>query len=174
MARTKESKVSMREAFEGRLEKSQAVVVAEYAGITAEELADLRRQMRSVDCELRIVKNRVAKKALEAGSFEDMKVISQALVGPASIHHMYGDVAAGAKKLLDFSKSNEKLKVKSGVLDGDYLELGEIKKIADLPSKEVMMGQIVGSIIAPHRNLMYVLRGMSEKVVRCISQIHNK
>jgi len=174
MARSRQAKALMREAFEVRLKKSKAVIVAEYLGISAVEMSELRDQLRSAECELRIVKNRVAKKVLEAESSDEMVALKDNLVGPASVVHMYGDVASGAKKLLDFSKKNEALKIKTGIFDGKLIDIDEIKKIASLPPKEVLLGQIAGSLVAPHRNLLYVLKGVSEKLVRCISEVQKQ
>ena len=172
MAITKEKKAELFEQFGSRFGAADAAIVAEYAGVTANELAELRVELRKVGTEFRIVKNRIAKKAIESqvpGSAE----IKDHLKGPIGVAYIQGDVAAGAKKILEFSKKNEKFKVTGGLLDGKSLNAADVKAISDLPSKEELLAKIVGCLVSPHRGLLFALNGVSGNVVRTIAAIRD-
>ncbi|MDD9951749.1 MAG: 50S ribosomal protein L10, partial [Zetaproteobacteria bacterium] len=159
MAVTREKKEELREQFAERFNKASASVVAEYSGITAVELAELRVELRKVDTEFKVLKNRVAKKSL-LDKAEGCKALEEKLKGPIGVAYMYGDVAAGAKALLAFAKENDKFKVTGGVMEGKSLSSGDVKALSDLPSKEELLGRIVGTLVSPHRGLLQVLNGV--------------
>ena len=151
-------------------EKSVASIVAEYRGISAPDLAALRGELKKHDSEFKVVKNRVVKKAIEQTA-TSQSALSDKLTGPVGVTYIYGDVAAGAKALLNFAKDHEEIKVTGGVMDGKALSVGDLKALSELPSKEVLLSQIVGSLVAPHRGLLHVLNGVSSKLVRAVSAI---
>jgi large subunit ribosomal protein L10 len=106
MAMDRKGKEALREVAEGRFEKANAAFIAEFRGLTVASLTELRKSLKKVDAEFRIVKNRVAKKAV-LGKAESAKAIADSLKGPIGIAFIYGDAAAGAKALTEFEKSNE-------------------------------------------------------------------
>ena len=166
-------KLQLKEVFAEKLIKSSAIILAEYRGLTVEEVTDLRVKLRSVDAEIKVVKNRVAKKAIQDG-LDDMKDLSDKFVGPVAMVCAYGDSAQATKTLLEFSKEHPKLKITAGHMEGALVNTDELKAIADLPSKEVLMAQIVGSLVAPHRGLLGVLNGVSRNLVQVINAIKDK
>lgn len=170
MAINKEKKQALRVECAERFNKANASIVAEYRGISAGDLATLRVELRKVACEFRVVKNRVAIKAIENDA-QDSKAICDKLVGPVGVTYIYGDVAAGAKALLNFAKDHEELKITGGMMDGRALSVDQLKALSDLPSKEVLLAQIIGTLVAPHRGLLSVLNGVSGKLVRVINAI---
>ena len=173
MAKSRQVKVADGKAIGDRLNRAAAAVVSEYEGATAEELAALRRKLREVDGEFQVVRNRVAKKSLgqEAATSAELAGL---LKGPVGVTYMYGDVAAGAKTLLDFAKENKNLKVTGGIMNGKALSASELKALSELPSKDVLLAQIVGSIVAPHRGLLTVLSGVSRNLVQVLGAIKDK
>jgi large subunit ribosomal protein L10 len=166
----KKKKQEVREAVAGKLGDANAVIVTEYRGLTVEQVTALRVQLRKAKAEYKVVKNRIAKKAIEehAKEFEGMK---DALKGPVGLVYVFGDFAQAAKATLDFQKDNEIFEIKSAFSEGSLMTKAQLVSIADLPSKEVLLGQIVGSLINPHRNLLGVLSGVQRKVVQVINAI---
>jgi large subunit ribosomal protein L10 len=173
MAMDRKGKEALREVAEGRFEKANAAVLAEYRGLTVASLTELRKALKKVNGEFRIVKNRVAKKAVE-GNAQDAKALADSLKGPVGIAFLYGDAAAGAKALSDFEKNNELFKITAGVMDSKKLSANDVKAIASLPSKEVLLGQIVGLLVSPHRGILGVLNGVPRNLVQVINAIKEK
>jgi large subunit ribosomal protein L10 len=173
MAMDRKGKEALREVAEGRFGKANAAIVAEYRGLTVAKLTELRKALQKVNGEFRIVKNRVAKKAV-LGKAESAKEIADNLKGPVGIAFLYGDAAAGAKALTDFEKGNELFKITAGVMDSRKLSSKEVAAIASLPSKEVLLGQIVGLLVSPHRGLLGVLNGVPRNLVQVINAIKEK
>ena len=171
MARTKVQKAQLLQEFSERCSRASSMMIAEYSGLGAGDLAELRRQLRDVDCEFRVIKNRVSKQALSSMSGDSPEFFAKELHGPVGIVYVYGDVASGAKTLLGFAKDHEALLVRGGLVDSKAVSKEELNRISDLPSKEVLLAKIAGSLIAPHRNLLRTIQGVSEKLVRCISAV---
>jgi large subunit ribosomal protein L10 len=169
----RKGKEAVRVVAEGRFEKANAAVVAEFRGLTVASLTELRKALKKANGEFRIVKNRVAKKAV-LGKAETAKELASSLKGPVGIAFLYGDAAAGAKALADFEKSNELFKITAGVMDSKKLSANEVKAIASLPSKEVLLGQIVGLLVSPHRGLLGVVNAVPRSLVQVINQIKEK
>ncbi len=169
MARTKTQKRSDREVVAKRLSASNAAIVAEYRGISAEDIRQLRLELKKVNSEFRVIKNRVARKALE--DVEACRPLDSLLKGPVGVVHLNGDVAQASKVLLNFARDKEKFKITGGVFDGKFLSQGDVKAISELPSKEVLIARILGSIKAPHQGLVTVLNGVSAKLVRAVNAI---
>ena len=170
MAKDRAAKSALREDLAGRFNKATASVIAEYRGVTALEMAELRVELRKVNTEFRVIKNRVAKKAIEQEA-QNSSALATKLVGPIGIAYMYGDVAAGTKAILAFEKTHEKFKVTAGVMEGQVLGVKELKALSDLPSKEVLLAKIIGSLVAPHRGLLTVLNGVGTNLVRVLNAI---
>ena len=167
MAKTKEFKLELSEQVKEKISKSQGVIASEFQGITANEIADLRRSLKTAGCEMTVTNNRVYKKAIEGGDAGDLAPL---LEGPVFLTYLYGDVANGAKALIEFGKSNDKLKIKGGILQGKPLAQNDVKALASLPSKEVLLAKIIGSMVSPHRGLLSVLNGVSP----ALGQLHDK
>ena len=128
-------------------------MLTEYRGLTVKQLQDLRRSLGE-NANYAVVKNTLAKiAASEAGinGFEDL------LVGPTAIAFINGDVVEAAKGLRDFAKANPTLVIKGGVLDGKTLDADEIAKLADLESREVLMGKLAGAMLASLSQAVYLL-----------------
>ena len=173
MAMSKAAKAALKENLSQRLEKANAAMVAEYRGLTVEDLTKLRVKLKEAKAEFKVVKNRVAKVAIKE-SVPKMAPMAEKLKGPVGLVLVYGDPAAVAKSLVEFSKDNEKFVVTGGVFDGQALEPKDLKAIADLPSREVLLAQIVGSLVNPHRGLLGVLSGVQRQLVTVLNAIKDK
>lgn len=119
-------------------------VLTEYRGLTVKELQDLRRSLGE-NATYAVVKNTLTKLAAREAGVEG---IDDLLTGPTAIAFINGDVVETAKGLRDFAKAHPALVVKGGVLDGDFLDATEIAKLADLESREVLLGKLAGAMLA--------------------------
>jgi large subunit ribosomal protein L10 len=125
------------------LNDSAGAVLTEYRGLTVKQLQELRRSLGE-NASYAVVKNTLAKLAAsEAGidGFDDL------LTGPTAIAFINGDVVEAAKGLRDFAKANPALVIKGGILDGNPLDASEIAKLADLESREVLLGKLAGAML---------------------------
>lgn len=174
MAKSKEQKLEMGKDITKRMVAASASIVAEYRGLSAEDLASFRKDLRKVGCEFRVVKNRVAKFAIDDVEGEDRDKIKSLLKGPLGVVYVNEDVAQGAKHVIKFSKEKKGVfNVTGGVMDGQFISLEDVQRIAALPSKDTMMASIVGSLVAPHRGILGVLSGVPAKLVRTIAAIRD-
>ncbi len=133
----------------------QKVAIAEYRGLTVRQLSELRKQLRGASAECRIVKNRIAKLAI-AGS--PLGGLSSHLKGPTAIVFSAQDPVAVAKTLHTFGKTNQQLLVKAGFVDGQLLPATELRRLADLPSRDALRGQLVSTLQGPLAQLVGLLR----------------
>ena len=140
---------------------SAGAVLTEYRGLTVKQLQDLRRSLGE-NANYAVVKNTLAKLAAsEAGidGFDDL------LTGPTAIAFISGDVVEAAKGLRDFAKANPTLVIKGGVLDGKQLDASEVAKLADLESREVLMGKLAGAMLASLSQAVYLPNAPISQVV---------
>jgi len=150
--------------------EASGAVLTEYRGLTVKQLQDLRRSLGE-NANYAVVKNTLAKiAASEAGidGFDDL------LVGPTAIAFINGDVVEAAKGLRDFAKANPTLVIKGGVLDGKPLGATEIAQLADLESREVLMGKLAGAMLASLSQAVYLLNAPLSQVARLAGALEAK
>lgn len=149
---------------------SSAAVLTEYRGLSVKELQDLRRALGE-NASYAVVKNTLTKiAAREAGvdSFDDL------LAGPSAIAFIKGDPVEAAKGLRDFAKAHSPLVIKGGVLDGKPLTADEISKIADLESREVLLGKLAGALLASLNNAVYLFNAPLAQAARLVGALQAK
>jgi large subunit ribosomal protein L10 len=139
--------------------KSQTMVIAEYRGITVADMTKLRKQARSNDVYLRVLKNTLARRAVTGSSFE---VAGDQMVGPL-IYSFSADAVAAAKIINDFAKTNDKLVIKAGAYNGKLLSKDQVIQLASVPSKEVLLAQLCGLLASPISRFARVLGAVSEQ-----------
>ncbi len=167
----REQKAALTDVLRGKFEKANAAVIAEYRGLTVEQVTKLRIALRSSDAEFRVAKNRLTRISLKSAGADRFAPLDKNLKGPLGIVFIYGDVALTAKNLLAFEKENDKFEVKSAVFDGKIANKDAIKAISDLPPKEVLLAQIVGALKSPHRGLVITISGVCRQLVQVINAI---
>ena len=149
---------------------SAGAVLTEYRGLTVKQLQELRRLLGD-NASYAVVKNTLAKlAATEAGidGFDDL------LVGPTAIAFINGDVVEAAKGLRDFAKANPALVIKGGILDGKALDAAEISKLAELESREVLMGKLAGAMLASLSQAVYLLNAPLAQAARLAGALQAK
>lgn len=121
---------------------ADAAVLTEYRGLTVADLKTLRRSLGE-DTTYAVAKNTLTKLAAKEAGLDGLE---EKLVGPTAIAFIHGDIAAAAKGLRDFAKTNPNLVVKGGVMDGKILDAEAVKKLADLESREVLLAKLAGAM----------------------------
>ena len=139
--------------------RSQTLALAEYRGLTVEHLNNLRRQARDKGVYLHVLKNSLARRAVAGTPFE---VAAESMVGPL-IYGFSEDAVAAAKVMSDFAKSNDKLVVKGGAYAGKVLSADGVKALASIPSKEVLLAQLLGLMQSPVSRIARVLAAIAEQ-----------
>ena len=160
--------IAMMESIKADLDGANAVWVVDACGLTVKEVEVLRRSIREVGASMKVYKNTVMKKALAE---LDMVNMDEILEGPSAFVFCPGDVAAAAKAVTDFAKENKKLEIKGGMMEGSFVNADEVKAIASLPSKEVLLAQIAGAISGVARGLAVTINGVPSGLARAIQQI---
>ncbi len=159
----KEEKKEAIDVLHEKFAKAKTAVITGYSGINVEGITELRSKLRQAKVEYRVVKNTLARKAAEGTGIEPLK---DYFVGPVGIALGYDDVVAPAKVLTEFSKTQAKLEVKVGVLDGKLLKQADIKALASLPSLNSLRGKIIGLLQAPASRMVGVLAAPGGQIAR--------
>ena len=144
-----------------RLQAAQAGVIADYRGLTVAQDTELRAKLREAGVEYTIVKNTLTNFAAQQVGLEELESV---LHGPTALATSSTDVVAPAKVLVDFAKSNEQLEIKGGFVEGKVISVDEVKVYASIPSKEVLISKMMGSLQAPIGNLVRALDAIAKKM----------
>ncbi|MBE3595339.1 MAG: 50S ribosomal protein L10 [Candidatus Carbobacillus altaicus] len=150
----REKKIRSVEEIRERLKTSASTVVTDYRGLTVAEMNELRRQLREAGVDFKVYKNTLARRAVEA---EDAVALSAYLVGPTALAFSRQDAVAASKVLRQFAEAHPNLEIKAGWLDGKLIDAEGVKKLADMPSREVLLGMLLGVMQAPLRNMVTAL-----------------
>lgn len=139
-------KVAAVDAIAADLSSAEAVFITEYRGLDVDAFAALRRDLRDNGAKCKVVKCTLARRAAKKAGLD---FLEDELSGPVAIVYAGEEVAGAAKALADFSKDHEQLVIRSGVLDGNAVAEDDIRALAKLPSREVMLSEIAGLFEAP-------------------------
>ena len=139
--------------------KAQTLVMAEYRGITVADMTKLRVDARSKGVTLSVLKNTLARRAVAGSSFE---VAADQMTGPL-IYGFSEDAVAAAKAVSEFAKTNDKLVIRAGVYGGKTLDVNGVKQLANIPTKEVLLAQLLGLMQSPISRTARVLAAVAEK-----------
>lgn len=139
--------------------QAQTIVVAEYRGIPVADITSLRANARKNGVYLHVLKNTLARRAVQGTSFE---VMADKMVGPL-MYSMSADAVAAAKVVHEFAKTNDKLVIKGGAYNGKALDAAAVAALASVPSKEVLLAQLLGVMKSPITSMAIVLNALSAK-----------
>ena len=143
------------------IKESDEIFIVDYRGMTVPQAAELRLKLREADTSLRVAKNTLTERAADAAGAEDLKPF---LAGPTAIAFVRGDVALAAKELAAAQKKYEILAFKGGTMGGKPVSVEEITALSKLPTREVLIGQLVGLTAAPLVGLVRGLGGLDPSV----------
>lgn len=147
------------------------MVFTDYRGLTVAELSDLRSLLREGNFEYRVVKNTLAKIASDGTS---VSAVRDSFKGPVGIAISYDDPVSSVKKILEYSKKNDKLKVGIGLIEGSVCASEELKAVADLPPKNVLLSMMAGGFKSPLNKLAWLLNATLSSLVNAMEALKNK
>ncbi len=139
-----------------RLENAQSVVVVDYCGLTVAEVTDLRAKLRSADVEMKVLKNTMVKIAADKSKIAEL---SPYLQGPTAWVFSKQDPVSGPKVLLEFAKGHKNLEIKAGIIEKRVIKEQDVKALAELPSREVLLAQVLRGMQGPLTGMANVLQG---------------
>lgn len=154
-----------------KMRESAAGVLVDYRGLTVEQDTKLRAKLREANIEYKVVKNTLTRLAANEVGYEELDPI---LNGPTSLALSKEDPVVAAKVLCDFAKTNDSLEIKAGFVDGRVIGVAEVKALAALPSKEVLIAKMLGSMNAPISGLANVLNANIRGLVVALNAIAEK
>ena len=155
-----ELKAPIVDEIKATIDGAASVVLVDYLGLTVEQDTKLRKNLRTEDITYKVYKNTLIKRAIEGTEFESL---SKDLEGPTAIVVSKKDATAPARVIADFAKTANKLELKSGVVEGTYYDAEGIKVISQIPSREVLLSRLLGSLQSPIANLARVINQVAEQ-----------
>lgn len=151
----RQHKVEQVELLTAKLREAKVAVLTDYRGLTVSQLQDLRGRLRGADVEYRVVKNALARRAAAEAGHEDLE---GALSGPLAIAFSYEDLSAPSRLLAEFARQTRlRLEIVGGLVEGRVMGADQVRQLADLPSREVLLGQLAGTLQAPVAQLVATL-----------------
>ena len=164
-------KTELASELKDKFTKAKVAIFADYKGLSATQADDLRKQLRAQKTEVKVLKNNIARIVTKEGKMgEQAKALMDAVVGPTLVAFAYGDLAATAKTIHKFAKDNEALKLKDSLMGQTRIGAAQIEELAMLPSREVLVAKMLGTMNAPITNFVGVLaavpRGFVTVLVR--------
>jgi large subunit ribosomal protein L10 len=164
-------KEAMVQEIQERLSKAQGAVLADYRGLNAEEMTQLRREARNAQVEFKVLKNTLAILAAKALDMDDLVPY---LNGPTAFAFGYEDPVAPAKVLGEFAKKNKNLEIKGGILEGAVLDPAGVESLADLPSREVLLAMVMRAMQGPLSGMVNVLQGNIRNLVYALEAVRKQ
>lgn len=155
-----QQKQAMVEVITEKLQASKSTIIVDYRGLNVEQVTKLRTQLREAGIEFKVYKNALTRRAAEAAELEGLK---EYFIGPVAVAFSNEDVVAPAKILNDFSKENDALEIKAGVIEGNIATLAEVKALAELPSRDGLLSMLLSVLQAPIRNLALATKAVADQ-----------
>ena len=170
----KEDKATAIAELHEKFSRAKLAVMTECSGMEVNHITELRRQLRGIKAEFKVVKNTLAARAVEGTQLAPAKPHFK---GPLAVMIGYDDPAVATKILRDFIKAekrDEKMKITVGVLDGNLLQAEQLLAVASLPSKAVLLSMLLSAMQGPARGLVYALSGLLRELVGVLAAIQDK
>jgi large subunit ribosomal protein L10 len=162
-----EEVASLKKSFE----KSSLAVCVDFRGVKVDQISRLRKQLRTFPVEYKVVKNTLTRLAVQNTPFQPLE---QFLSGPTGVAFFQGDPVTPIKVLTKFAKDVPNFQIKGGVIDGVPIGPQEIEKLAELPSREVLLAQLLAVMKSPITNLVWTLQGILRQLIYTLQAIADK
>ncbi len=166
-----EEKKQITESLHEKFLRSRVVIATDYKGLNVGAISDLRKKLREFAVEYRVVKNTLLERASED---TEAALIKDKFKGPTAIALSYKDPVAPAKILVKFAETNKNLIIKAGVLNGKVLDFNSIKALSTLPSREVLLGQLLSAMNGVPASFVRTLGGVPKKFLYVLQAIKNR
>jgi large subunit ribosomal protein L10 len=161
----RDQKTAVVDEIAEQIDSAEAIFAVDYRGISVAQIAELRSKLRDVDARFRVVKNSLSERAADKAGAAELKPM---LIGPTALTLVHGDAALAAKALNDAARQLNLLEFKGGLLNGAVLTADDVRSIARLPSRDVLYGQLVGTVAAP---LTGLARGLNALITGIAIQL---
>ncbi len=161
-------KIARVEEIRRMFQEHEVIFLTDFSGLNVEEINGLRFQLRDIGAEYRVLKNTLTLLAIKDTDREGM---SEMMMGPVAAAFVSGDPMAVAKELTTFARTSQKLEIKGGYMEGKVLKAADIRSIATLPSREVLLARVSGALKSPIYNLHNVLAGPCRKLVYALQAV---
>jgi large subunit ribosomal protein L10 len=171
LAISKQKKVKLVAEYVEQLERSRGLILADYRGLSVNDVSEIRKTMRPIGSKFQVVKNRLLVLALKE---VDMSLPDEWLTGPTAVSFCYDEIPPIAKALTDAAKEHDALQIKGGVLGTSVIAADEVRAIADLPSREVLLAQVLGTINAPATQVAGVVASGIRQVLNVLQAYVDK
>jgi large subunit ribosomal protein L10 len=140
--------------FTERVKEAEAVIITDYRGLDVAEISQLRRDLRESGSQFQVIKNTLMRRVLDNAQLD---VPHEVLLGPTAVAILAEDLSGPAKALLKCAKDTESLVIKGGLMGGRFLDEKGVEALSKLPTREELLGQVLGVFTAPQRNTVTVL-----------------
>lgn len=161
------------EDLKSKIQNAKTILFADYRGLSAKDINDLRSQIKNEGGEVIVAKNTLIKQALQQSNIE-VSNLEQDLKGPTTAIFSYQDEISNIKTIVEHSKKTELPKVKSAIIEGVYANSDKVIQVSEIPSKEVLIAQMIGGLKAPLSGLTNTLGGVQRKFVYAVNAIKTK
>jgi large subunit ribosomal protein L10 len=168
----KEQKAEQVELLTEKLRRAKVAVLTDYRGLTVTQIQDLRGKLRTGDVEYRVVKNTLARRAADAAG---VKELEKELEGPVAIAFGYEDLSLPSKLINDWVRATRlKLEVKGGLVEGRVFTPEQVKQLADLPSRETLIAQLMGTLQSPVGQLVGIMQTPVQQLIGVLNAYKTK
>ncbi len=167
----REQKAAEVDDLNGRFAKAKIAIATDYRGLTVADFQELRIELRKNNAEIRVAKNTLLKRAVHDTSFEQLQ---EHFTGTTAVTVSYDDPVSPAKVLAAFAKDHDELVIRGGVLDGKSLTVDDLKALSKLPSREVMLAQLLSVMQAVPTGFVRVLNAVPQSMVFALQAIKDK
>ena len=168
----KEQKAEQVELLTEKLKKAKVAVLTDYRGLTVSQMQDLRGKLRTGNVEYRVIKNTLARRAADAAGYKDLE---SALKGPVAIAFGYDDLSLPPRLINEFVRTTRlKVDVVGGLVEGRVVDRDQIKQLADLPSREVLLAQLLGTLQSPVAQLVGIMQTPVQQLIGVLDAYKSK
>jgi large subunit ribosomal protein L10 len=168
----REQKVEQVDVLTEKLKKAKVAVLTDYRGLTVSQMQELRGKLRTGNVEYRVVKNTLARRAADAAGY---KALESELKGPIAIAFGYEDLSLPPRLINEFIRTTRlKLEVVGGLVEGRVFNRDQVKQLADLPSREVLLAQLLGTLQSPVGQLVGIMQTPLQQLMGVLEAYKSK
>ena len=168
----KPEKLETVEEIKEKINESQIIILADYRGLSVNEVSELRKQLKGSNTQFKVYKNSLFSRAIKEQDYYDD--VASFMVGPTACAFNSSDPVGPAKILVDFAKQHDKLSIKGGILDSNIIDIDKINYLTKLPSREVLLSKMLGALNSPISGLVTSLHGIPTKLVHALEAIRKQ
>lgn len=168
---TRSQKQELVSELKEKFDQKKILILVDFKGLNVSKINELRTRLREAGVEFRVVKNTLL---VRAAQDTDVELIREHFEGPSAVTLSYEDPVVPAKALCQFAKDNEKLQIKAGVMGGSALDAEGVRRLSELPSREVLLAQVFGTMNAVPRGLVRALSNVPERLLYALQAVKDQ